>query len=238
MKQFVILSFLVILSTYSFAQGEIVIEGKSSVKLIPEQLIFNINMSVKDTNYAKCTNLALEKIELIKSQFVNNGIDKNLIKTQNYSIREIRKHDYKTQKLVFEGFEASIPITIKTTRNYSKNDQIFEIIKNNFEANFNLNFALTPEQIEAIKEKLIELAVEDAKQKAKVVANSAEVELGKISKIQYGEPHSVRPYSYNNDLMKSGSLVAMAPESSISETINPDELEMRTEIIIAWKIDE
>lgn len=238
MKQLIALFILMTFSMASFAQGEIVIEGKSSVKLIPEQLIFNINMSEKDSSYAKCTNLALEKIELIKSQFAKNGIDKELIKTQNYSIREIRKHDFKTQKSVFDGFEASIPITIKTTRDYNKNDTIFEIIKNNFEANFNLNFALTPKQIEAVKKKLIILAVEDAKQKAKVVAESAEIKLGEISKIQYGEPHSVRPYSYNNDLLKTGTLRAMAPESSISETINPDEVEMRTEIIIAWKIEE
>lgn len=238
MKQLVALFILIAFSIASFAQGEIVIEGKSSVKLIPEQLIFNINMSVKDSNYQKCTNLALERIEFIKSQFAKNGIDKELIKTQNYSIREIRKHDYKTQKSVFDGFEASIPITIKTTRDYSKNDQIFEIIKNNFDANFNLNFALTPEQIDAVKEKLIKLAVEDAKQKAKVVAESAEVKLGKISKIQYGEPHSARPYSNNYDLMRSGNMKAMVAESSITETINPDEIEMRTEIIIAWKIEE
>jgi uncharacterized protein YggE len=242
MKNIILFILISFLSFHSFAQDSfcesIVVEGKSSVKLVPEQLIFNINMSVKDSNYTKCTNLAIEKIDLIKSQFTKNGIDKDLIKTQNYSIREIRKHDYKTQKSIFEGFEASIPITIKTSRDYNKNDQIFEIIKNNFEANFNLNFALTPEQIEAVKEKLITLAVEDAKQKVNVITKSTEVKLGKISKIQYGEPHTVRPYSNNYDLMKAGSMRAISSESSITETINPDEVEMRTEIMIAWKIEE
>lgn len=238
MKQLIILFILATLSTSSFAQNEITVEGKSSVKLVPEQLIFNMNMSVKDTVYTKCADLAIKKIELIKSEFTKNGIDKDLIKTQNYSIREIRKHDYKTQKTIFEGFEASIPITIKTKRDYNKNDQIFEIIKNNFEANFNLNFALTPEQIEKVKAKLIDLAIQDAKQKAHVIKESAELKLGKISKIQYGEPRSVRPYSNNSDLLKAGNIRAMSAESSITETINPDEMEMRTEIMIAWEIED
>lgn len=238
MKQVVILSILMVFTTGLFAQGEIVVEGKSSVKLIPGELNFNINMSVKDSNYIECANLAIKQIQKIKLEFKNNGIDENLIKTQNYSIREIRKHDYKTQKSVFEGFQATIPITITTTRDNPKNDKIYEIIKNNFEANFNLNFALTPEQIDAVKNKLIELAIKDAKQKAYVIAENAEVKLGKISKIQYGEPRTVRGFGNNNELMVYSRMQTEAAESSITETMNPDEIEMRTNIIISWKIKE
>ena len=237
MKQILVLFILATFSFGAFAEGDIIVEGKSSVKLIPEQLYFNINMSVKDSNYTICTNLAIDKIEKIKNQFVQNGIDKNLIKTQNYSIREIRKHDYKTQKSVFEGYQASIPITITTLRDNPKNDVIFEIIKNNFSADFSLNFALTPEQIEKVKEKLIDLAVKDAKQKAEIIAKSAEVKLGKISSIQYGEPRTVRPYNTSADLMRAGSLPAMEARAKISEVINPDEVEMRTDIVISWELD-
>lgn len=238
MRQLVALFIFMVFSVSSFAQSEIVIEGKSSVKLVPEQLIFTMNMSVKDSVYTKCANLAIEKIEKIKSEFTKHGIDKDLIRTQNYSIREIKRHDYKTKKSVFDGFEASIPITIKTTKDYNKNDQIFEIIKNNFEANFNLNFALTPEQIEAVKEKLITLAVEDAKQKVKVISQSADVKIGKISKIQYGEPRTIRGFNSSNDLMKAGNMMQMESSERIVEILNPNEIEMRTNITMAWEIED
>jgi len=241
MKKFVVLVLIVSLSLPLFSQDTsceaIVVEGKSSIKLMPEQLIFQINITVKDSIYTKCANLAIEKIETIKKQFTIYGIDEQLIKTQNYSIREVRKHDYKTQKSVFEGFEASIPISIKTKVDNSKNDQIFEIIKNNFEANFNLNFALTTKQIETVKEKLIDLAVEDAKQKAKVITKSAEIKLGKISKIQYGEPRTVRGFSQNYDLMEARTLIGSGSNSKITDVMNPNEIEMRTSIIIAWDIE-
>lgn len=238
MKQLVIFSILLVMAGNLFAQGDLIIEGKSSIKLQPEQMRFSVNISVKDKNYAECANQAIEQIQKIKAEFKKNGIDTELIKTQNYSIVEIRKHDYKTKENVFEGFQANIPITIVTTRNNDKNDKIYEIIKNNFKANFNLNFSLTPEQIDAVKEKLIALAIKDANQKAAVIAKNATIRLGKVSKIQYGEPFRIGSYNNNNDFMLTGKMMAMAPESSISETMNPDEVEMRTNITIAWKIEE
>lgn len=237
MKQLIIIFILSTFSVSTFAQANIHVEGKSSVKLVPEQLIFSVNISVKDIDYNTCANMAVEKIEKIKSQFSKNGVDEKLIKTQNYSIREIRKHDYKTQKSVFEGYQASIPITITTQRDYSKNDVIYEIIKDNFNADFNLNFALTAKQIEKVKAKLIDLAVKDAQQKAEVISKSADIKLGKISAIQYGEPRKVQPYNNNYDLMTAGNMKAMSAESSISKVMNPEEIEMRTEIMISWAIN-
>lgn len=237
MKQIIILFILATFSLGAIAQGKIIVEGKSSVKLVPEQLIFNINMSVKDSNYTECANLAIEKIEKIKEQFTKNGIDEELIKTQNYSIREVRRHDYKTQKSVFEGFQASIPISIKTNRSYAKNDLIFEIIKNNFNADFSLNFSLTSEQLEKVKVKLIALAVKDAQQKAEIIAQSANIELGAINTIQYGEPREIRGFEPINELMMSGRMAKMeADVANFTSSITPDDVEMRTKIDISWTI--
>lgn len=241
MKQLLILFFLATVSVGSFAQDsfcdQIVVEGKSSVRLVPEQWIFNVRISVQDSNYTKCANLALEKADKITHDFTKNGIDKDFIKTLTYSITEIRKHNYKTNTSVFEGYKAEIPIRIKTRSDYAKNDKIFEIIKNNFEADFSLNFALTPEQTEEVKEKLIALAVDDAKQKAEIIAQSAHINLGKISKIQYGEPRIIGSFANTNDLQKT-SFMIRGTASAGASSLNPADIEMRTEIIIAWQIKE
>jgi uncharacterized protein YggE len=241
MKKILVFIVIAFISFSSFAQmcDQIVIEGKSSVKMAPEQYIFNVRISVSDSNYTACANLALEEAEKITKEFTKNGIDKDLIKTLNYSIREVREHDYKTNKSVFKGYQAEIPLRIKTHINYDKNDVIFEIIKNNFEANFNLNFELTPEQTEAIKEKLIALAVEDAKQKAKVVAESAGIRLGKISKIQYGEPKSIAQFSNSNyELQKETIMIRGAASIGGTSILNPSEIEMSTSILVSWRIED
>lgn len=214
----------------------IVVEGKSSVKMAPEIITFNINFSVKDTNYTKCADLALQKIERVKSQFIHNGIDKELIKTINYSIREEREHDRNLGKQVFKGYRADIPILIKTKVDNKQNDQIFEIIKNNFQADFRLNFELSPVQIEKIKKELIDLAVKDAKSKAQLLTQSAGVKLGQISKIQYGEPQSIRYFTRANyDLLHSSQLESSSTKIGIT-ALTPPDAEMRTTVMLSWKI--
>lgn len=240
MKKILIVMVLAALVGSSYAQmcDQIVVEGKSSVKMAPEQYNFNVRISVNDSNYTTCGNLALEAADKIAEEFEDKGIDKDLIKTQRYSIQEIRERDYKTNKMIFKGYRAEIPLTITTHTDYKKNDLIFEIIKNNFGANFSLNFALTPEQTDLVKERLISLAVKDAKEKSKVIAESADIELGEISKIQYGEPRLLRSFSNTSyDLQQNEVMIRGASSLKGTSVLNPSEIEMRTSIIISWRIN-
>ena len=237
-----ILSLAIMLFAFgSFAQnnqnGILTVEGKSSVKLAPEEISFTVNFSVKNDDYKQCAEMSVEKMDEIKKLFIKNGIDEDLIKTNSFSIREVQKYDPQTRKSVFDGYEANIPVTIRTKKDYEKNDKIFELIKDNLQSNFNLNFALSEEQMEAVKEKLIKLAVEDAKQKASVIAQSAELEIGKIKSVQYGEPRMIGTYNTNMELMRAESLPLLsASKADITSVLSPDEIEMRTNIVIAWEI--
>lgn len=218
--------------------GVITVEGKSSVKLIPEEISFTVNFNIKDENYQKCADLSVEKIDEIKSLFIKNGIDEELIKTNSFSIREVQKYDQELRKTVFDGYEANIPITIKTKKDNKKNDKIFELIKDNLKSNFNMNFTLSKEQMEAVKEKLIRLAVDDAKQKATIIAESASIKLSGIKAIQYGEPRTVNTYNAKMELMQFDEMPMLARSSAnITSVLSPDEVEMRTDIVISWQIE-
>lgn len=243
MKKTAFLIVAILLSGFVFGQSNtnsvITVEGKSSVKIIPEDLSFTVNLSVKDNNYTKCAELAVEKMDKIKKLFVKNGIDEELLKANNYSIREIQKYDPELRQSISDGYEANIPITIRTKRDYKKNDKIFELIKDNLESNFNLNFYLSDEQMDAVKEKLITLAVKDARQKAGWIANASETTLGKIKNIQYGEPRMIGAFNNRNELLAS-DIIPITREASakITEVLSPDEIEMQTSIVISWEISE
>nr|WP_319569700.1 SIMPL domain-containing protein [uncultured Draconibacterium sp.] len=238
----IILSLAILFFTLgSFAQdkqgGLITVEGKSSIKLAPEDISFTVNFSVKDENYKQCAEMSVEKMDKVKKLFIKNGIDEELIKTNSFSIHEVQKYDPELRKSVFDGYEANIPVTIRTKKDYEKNDKIFELIKDNLQSSFSLNFALSEEQMETVKEKLIQLAVEDAKQKATVIAQSAEVDLGKIKSIQYGEPRMMGSFNTNMELMRAETMPLMnAAKADITSVLSPDEIEMRTNIVIAWEI--
>ena len=243
MKKTAFLIIAILLSGFVFGQNNtnslVTVEGKSSVKIIPEDLSFTVNLSVKDINYTKCAEMAVEKMDKIKKLFVKNGIDEELLKANNYSIHEIQKYDPELRQSVSDGYEASIPVTIRTKRDYKKNDKIFELIKDNLESNFNLNFLLSNEQIDAVKEKLITLAVKDARQKAEWIVKASETTLGKIKNIQYGEPRMVFANNNRQDLMQYDVMPMMREANAkITEVLSPDEIEMQTSIVISWEILE
>jgi uncharacterized protein len=243
MKKLILGIAVLVIAAGSFAQNTpaslITVEGKSSIKLVPEELFFTVNLSVKDSNYDKCADMAVEKLSNIKQLFIDNGIDEDLLKSNSYSIREINKYDPQTRKQVFEGYEANIPLTVRTKRDYKKNDLIFTLIKNNLESNFNLNFSLSEEQMEDVKEKLIALAVKDAKEKAQWIAKASETTLGKIKNIEYGEPRQLRGINNRMELMSASVLADESmPSAKITEVLSPDEVEMRTNIVISWEIEQ
>ncbi|QIA08694.1 SIMPL domain-containing protein [Draconibacterium halophilum] len=240
MKRIIVSLALIVFSLVTFAQntesGIITVEGKSTVKLVPEEISFTVNLSVKDSNYSRCADMAVEKLAKIKALFVENGIDEDLIKASSYSIREVQRHDPQLRKMVFDGYEANIPLTLKTQRDYEKNDLIFSIIKDNVESNFNLSFGLSEEQRNAVKEKLIDLAVQDARDKAEIITKSAGVKLGTIKSIQYGDQRTIARMN-DRELLSSGSIaMKMQSESSITEVLSPDEIIMATNIIISWNL--
>jgi len=241
MKRILLILAVFSITATAFAQSatvsQITVEGKSSVKLMPEDLSFTVNLSVKDNNYTKCAEMAVDKMDNIKKLFVKNGIDKDLIKANNYSIREIQRYDPETRQQVFDGYEANIPVTIRTKRNYKKNDKIFELIKDNLESNFNLNFSLSDEQMDAVKEKLIVLAVNDARQKAEWIAKASGTTLGKIKNIQYGEAQrTIGPVQ--PELRMFAMMDKMESSAKITDVLNPDEVEMNTNIFISWEINQ
>lgn len=240
MKKIVLFFVFVLFGFLSFSQDpfceSMVVEGKSSVKMTPEVITFTVNFYVRDTIYARCASSALQKIDAIKSQFSEQGIETELIKTGNYSIREERERDRNTGEQIFKGYRADIPVFIKTKANDPKNDKIFEIIKDNFKADFRINFSLSPEQIEEMKEELIALAVKDAKSKAQLLAKNTGVKLNDITKVQYGEPRTIRNFTRSNyDLLESGQLMmASASARGNLTSLTPNEVEMRTNVMVAW----
>jgi uncharacterized protein YggE len=243
MKHLFLVFLLGINITVLFAQDPfcetIVVEGKSSIKMVPEIISFHIQFTLKNQDYTECQELALKKIEKIKSDFKKNNIDQDLIKTLNFSVRELTRRIPETGEQIFVSYQAQIPMLIRTEYSNEEVPKIFELIKNNFKSDVNINFDLSEAQVNAMKKKLIELAIEDAKSKASLLVENLDYQLGKVSKIQYGDPQKIRNFTRTNyDLITSHQLEALSSTSRISpDVLTPAKIEMRTNVMLAWEIE-
>ena len=234
---FILSNFALLLAQDPFCET-IVVEGKSSLKMTPEIISFHINFTLQNQDYSKCQELALDKIEKIKSDFEKDNIDQELIKTLHFSVRELTRREPETGKQVFEAYQAHIPMLVRTKYSNKEVPKIFELIKQNFKSDVRINFDLSDSQIEEMKEKLIELAVEDAKIKAGLLVKNLGYKLGNVSKIQYGEPRKIRNFTRTNyDLLTSQQLETASSTVRVSpKALNPAKVELRTTVMLAWGI--
>jgi len=213
-------------------------QGKSTVKQVPEIISFSVQFELRNQDYDKCTSLALGKIDTFKMKLRENGINEDLIKTASYSIQEITDRDNRTRELIHLGYQARIPIIIKLEVTNPKADDIFELLKSTFKSEIRISFELSPEQKEKAKESLLTLAVDDAKSKAEILASSLDIQLGKVIKVQYGDPEVIRNFTRSyNDLRSTERMMAASSVSrSNITTLTPPEVSMVASVVLAFEI--
>ena len=241
MRQFLTLLLTVTLALPTFSQDPfcetIVTEGKSSIKQTPEIISFFIEFRIEHQDYEMCSDLALETIDSVKIKFRLNGIDEDLIKTTNFSINEITERDNRTNRSIHKGYLARVPISIKTKVSDPLASKIFELIRSSLKSDIRINFELSDSQIEEAKEALLTLAVDDATSKAKILAKNLKIDLGKVTKIQYGDPQTVRNFTRSNYSLQTGRAMTVGSVSKASiTTLKPDEITMTTSVMLAWDI--
>ena len=115
-------------------------------------------------------------------------------------------------------------------------DKIYELTKALLKSEIRINFQLSQNQINSIKEKLIGLAVKDAITKAEILAKNIGANIGQVTKIQYGEPRAISNFTrMGSQLETTMSLSGASVRTSIT-TLKPDEMGMSTSVMMAWDI--
>ena len=240
MKNILTSVLIALISLSVFAQKSITCEGKASLSIKPEIMAFYINFEVIDTNYEIAINKSLQSAKNATEQFKSLGLNDTELKTSSYSVRKVEEYNHSTKKMEFKGYRASMRLIVKMNYADENVDKVFDIIRTELNTLFDLRFELSPEQRETSKNKLIELAIVDAESKAGIIASSSKVKLGKVLNVEYGEQRLIHTTQMGSkaELMRSGSLAAKAAHGAqLSETLNPQDIEIRTNIVISWQIN-
>lgn len=213
------------------------IEGKSSVKVVPENVIFTFHLSVQDSDYTRCAEAVLLEASRLKEEFIRHGIDKDIIKTLSYSVREIKEFDRSLGKTIFKGYRADIPLRIQTNLKDAINSSIFTLVKKHAPSDLRINFELSDAQTESIKNKLIEGATDDARKKASILAKNLKINTGKIVRIQYGDPSRAGFNPGETSIFSRSEMASDVNSVAGIENLVPNEIEMRTHVFIIWELE-
>ena len=183
--------------------------------------------------YEKALSELTEKVNSIIGIIINNGFNKNNLKTSNFDIQKETKYDSKKQESYFIGYRATENLSISFEIDNKKISSILnDIWKMISDVDFNVSFYCSNPN--TYENQLIELAVKDAKEKAELITKAVGVKLLKITKIDYSfsEIHIENTFDYEF------SPKEICCESSINmPEMDPEDTKLKKSINIEWEIE-
>lgn len=210
------------------------VKGQGKISVPPDTIEINmVLISVKPT-YEEAMNAASKALDDLRNCLKSVGFEKEDIKTTRFAVNtkyENVRDDNGNYKNVFLGYEVTNNLKIEFEQNNIKLGRVLNALSAcPSTPEFSILYKIKDDT--KAKNLLLWNAIEDAKEKAKIMSQVAGVRLGKILSIDYtpGEIGIYREmYSVNKGLplMANGAMIDLVPEN----------LELEDSVIIVWKIE-
>lgn len=222
-------------------ESSLLVNGTAILKQTPEILTASITIKVKGVKFNECQDKLVKAIEQATNMLVKKGIEKEIIHTNDLNVSE--RSEYISEgrtKLSYEG-SSSVNVEHIYSQEYAK--KILSALQND-SVNFlyNLGFTLSENQKSVLRQKAIDLAITDAKEKAAAIAKSANLRLVKINNITFLDNN--QGSFYESDLVQEGRMnsgyIAMSKSAGQTPAIdfNPKEIGIRKSVTVEWLIEE
>lgn len=209
--------------------GTLYVNGEGIVKIKPDVAYINLGVECENKVSQKAQEENAKKMAAVVESLKEQGIKENDVKTISYDIRTLRYYNEKTHKSETTGYrvENVVQVTINNINNVGK--VIDAVSEKGANLIRNIRFGTTKQDeyyLQALK-----IAMDNAKGKANVLAESIGVVLKKPSKIS---ENSYGGYTMidANDSYRANS---MKKFESIETSISSGELEIRANVNIEYK---
>lgn len=216
------------------------VTGKGKVKVKPDMTRISITLEGTYPEYSEALRRSAQDTERLKDLLSDFGFERSDLKTLNFNVNTAYEgyNENGTYKQKFVGYKFQHQIKVEFV---SDNDRLGKIlyalahcpVKPEFKISY------TVKDQEAAKNELLGNAVADAKRKAVVLTQAADVELKDIQSIEYswGEINfEVHPMG-REMLTESEIDNLLAPLSaSYDVDIVPDDIEISDTVTIVWEI--
>jgi hypothetical protein len=212
----------------------ITVTGKGEVYSTPDIGVVTISVRTEKDTVPVATDENNKKINDIISFLKSKNIEEKDIKTTNFSINPVYNWDPKTGERTTTKYEATQGITVKI-RDTSKSG---EIISGATEkgANDISNLSFVTDDNEAVKDQARQIAIENAKAKAKILEQQLGVKMVKIVNFSEGsyEPTTSSYDSYNAGV---GMMKSIESAQIASPSIQVGENKIISTVTLTYSID-
>lgn len=206
------------------------IKGESNLKIVPDTVVFTLDLNLTDLNYQKALSTHQNNHHEIIEALLARGFKKEEILTSNLDIS--MQYEYQEERGVSKkklvGYRISQELKISFPLD---NDRINLVITKLAETSVNpeLRISFTVSNQEKYTANLLKAATKDALEKAHLLAESTGVKLGELLEIDY---------SWDEIRFESASRynVARANLMSLDMSFQPEAIEIKDSVNFLWEI--
>ena len=219
------------------------VTGKGKISVKPDLTKLFINIEDTKDSYESATEESTIQFGILKDCFEKLGFARNDLKTINFSV-DTQYENYqamnKAWKRKLVGYKYSHSMKIEFDVDNERLGKILYALSQ-LESKPEFRIVYSVKNSEAAKNSLLMNAIEDSKEKAKVLSQAAGVTLGDIITIDYSwEELEVSSTPINRGMYRSMPAMArgMSEDSSggCDIDIEPDDIDVSDTVTVVWEI--
>lgn len=211
------------------------ITGKANLNVAPDQTKVSLTIRGFAMKYSAALEQSVRDTKVIKDALEECGIERTSLKTENFYTSEKKKSvedQYGNISYRHIGYDITHYLNFKFDNNNELLGKVLSVLSK-LKINPRIAISFTVKDSEQYKDKLIALAITDAKRKACTMASAAEVILGEIQQIDYS-------YQTINLESKQYLYLECARENSTADDFNvdmtPEDMDLTDTVTIEWEI--
>ena len=214
----------------------ITVKGMGNVKTAPDYVVVSMNLETQAMEYEETMERAAQQIDYLNTSLEAVGFEKKSVKTTNFNVRtdyESVKDKNGNYKSVFNGYVCSHRLKVEFDFDTKRLAQTLSAISKSL-AKPELSIAFTVKDPSAINKELLRSATINAREKAEVLCEASDVELGDLLTIDYnwGELNIVS----RTDYMLEERVMAMPMRAMADMDIQHDDIDVSDTATFVWEI--
>lgn len=195
------------------------VKGRGSISIPPDCIQINMKLENLNKSYEMAMEESNKSLEDIRNTLKEEGFHKKDIKTTRFNVdtRYDGKNDKDgNYKRYFVGYEVLNNLSIEFEQDPKKLGRVLNLLAHcKAKPEFTIRYKL--KDYREMKNKLLENAIHNAREKALIIANAAGVKLGEIINIDYSWEemevyHENINYSIEPRIMLKDSIMDLQPE--------------------------
>jgi uncharacterized protein YggE len=214
---------------------EIVAEGNSKLKIKPDIALFTITVEKNDTIEKNVINELNIEINALQKTLTNLGFTNKNVKISDFKISSSQDNNEKKKYFALNTLKVDFELDNKII------DAFYKEIQNKNHKDLDIEFEtqLSGELEKTTRIKLVQLAIEDAKNNAENISKTLNIKLGKVKQVS---KYNDRVFNYN---LKVDQVKFLKPRTA-NEIVNNSsfdkfdvvEIELEEKITIVYEINK